>query len=258
MDILLFLVQSFFYDALILSAVAWIMKKKVPAHQFLAALFLSVVVSFVAFIMAPIFLFIVPVLTVKIAFAPQTLKGYGVSVIYFYTLSAFLSGVFHILRYFINFDTMTILGYLATGAILALILTIAFMLKSYFLKRQHILGELEHKVEIYCGDAKAVGIGFVDTGNELIDSKTAAPVMIVPRCKVMGINEAIQNGIVKTWEIGYSVVDDEQRYLTAFRPTLLLIDDVIVKDVIVGLCERPFSKYDFLLQPEISQQVRFQ
>jgi sigma-E processing peptidase SpoIIGA len=252
MDILLFLVQSFFYDALILSAVAWIIKKKVPAFQFITALFLSVVISFAAFISAPIFLFIVPVLTVKIAFAPQSLKGYAVSIIYFYTLSAFLSGILHILRYFINFDTMTIGGYLAIGVALALILTIAFMLKSYFLKRQHILGELEHKVEFYCGLTKATGIGFVDTGNELVDSKTAGPVMIVPRCKVPGINEAIENGIVKTWEIGYRAVDDEQHYLTAFRPTLLLIDDVIVKDVIVGLCETPFSKYDFLLQPEIT------
>lgn len=257
MDILIFLAQSFFYDALILSAVAWIIKKKVPVSRYLTALFLSVVISFAAFIMAPIFLFIVPVLTIKIAFAPQSLKGYGISIVYFYSLSAFLSGILHTLRYFINFDTMRIGGYLAVGGTLALTLTIVFMLKSYFLKRQHILGELEHKVVFYCGDAKATGIGFVDTGNELIDNKTGGPVMIVPRCKVIGINEAIKNGIVKTWDIGYSVVDDKQRYLTAFKPTLLLIDDVIVKDVIVGLCETSFSKYDFLLQPEISQQVRF-
>jgi len=252
MDILFFLVQSFFYDALILSAVAWIIKKKIPALQLVIALFLSVVLSFFAFIIAPIFLFIVPFLTIKIAFAPQHLKGYAVAVIYFYTLSAFLSGVLHILRYFINFNTMTIFGYLAIGATLALVITIGFMLKSYFLRRQHILGELEHKVEFYYGEMKATGIGFVDTGNELVDNKSSKPVMIVPRCKAIAINEAIENGNVRTWEIGYHAVDNEQRYLTAFKPTLLLIDDVIVKDVIVGLCETPFSKYDFLLQPEIT------
>lgn len=252
MDILLFLVQSFFYDALILSAVAWIIKRKVPAFQFMAALFLSVVFSFAAFIIAPLFLFIVPVLTIKIAFSPQNLKGYAVSILYFYTLSAFLSGILHMLRYFINFDTMTLFGYLTLGAMLALVLTIVFMLKSYFLKRQHLLGELEHKVEFYCGPAKATGIGFVDTGNALVDSKTAGPVMIVPRCKALAINEAIEKGRVKTWEIGYHAIDEKQRHLTAFKPTLLLIDDVIVKDVIVGLCETPFSQYDFLLQPEIT------
>ena len=252
MDILLFLIQSFFYDALILAAVAWIMKKKIPTFQFISALLLSVVISFAAFVMAPIFLFIVPLLTVKIAFTPSNLKSYAISIVYFYTLSAFLSGILHMLRYFINFDTMSIGGYISIGLVLALVLAITFMLKSYFLKRQYVLGELEHNVEFYCGEAKATGIGFVDTGNELVDSKTAGPVMIVPRCKALMINEAIEKGAVKTWEIGYSVVDDEQRYLTAFRPTLLLVDDVIVKDVIVGLCETPFNKYDFLLQPDIT------
>jgi sigma-E processing peptidase SpoIIGA len=252
MDILLFLVQSLFYDGVILGAVAWIMKKKVPVFQLITALLLSVVISFVTFILAPLFLFFVPALTIRIAFPWQSLKGYAISIIYFYTLSAFLSGILHMFRYFINFDTMTTVGYLGIGATLALVLAIAFMLKSYFLKRHYVLGELEHKVEFYCGDMKATGIGFVDTGNELVDSKTSQPVMIVPRCKALAINEAIEKGIVKTWKIGYRAVDDEQRYLTAFRPTLLLIDEVIVKDVIVGLCEKPFSKYDFLLQPDIT------
>ena len=252
MEILLFLVQSFFYDGLILSAVAWITKKKVPAFNYIMALLLSVLISFIAFIYAPIFLFVIPVLIVKIAFAPQTLKGYALLIVYFYILSAFLSGALHMLRYFINFDTLSLVGYLSIGFVLALGITIAFMLKSYFLRRQHTLGELEHKVEFYCGLAKATGIGFVDTGNGLVDSKTAGPVMIVPRCKAVAINEAIAQGVVKTWEIGYQVVDDDQRVLTAFKPTLLLIDDVIVKDVIVGLCTTPFSKYDFLLQPDIT------
>ena len=255
MDMLIFLIQSFFYDGLILSAVAWVMKKKISLSKFVIALLISVAISFFMFITVPILLFIVPFLTIKIAFKPQILKHYGLAVIYFYTFSAFLSGVLHILRYFISFDTLSIGGYLGIGAVLTLSLVVIFMLKLSFLKRHYMLGELEHKVEFYCGDKKVSGIGFVDTGNELIDSKTASPVMIVPRCTSSAINEAIKTGLIHTWEIGYSVVNDEQRYLTAFKPTLLLIDDVIVKDVIVGLCETPFSRYDFLLQPDITMDL---
>ena len=252
MDILLFLGQSLFYDALILSSVSWIIKKKIPLLQFITVICASLIISFIAFLIAPIFLIVVPFLTVRIAFAPQTLKRYGISVLYFYTLSAFLSGILHILRYFVNFDQMHIGWFLISIVLIAGVVAVFFMLKSQFLKKVYMLGEFEHHVTLYCGDMAATGIGFVDTGNSLVDQMTQLPVMIVPRAKIGSINEAIENGSVRTWELGISVVGDDDQRLLAFRPTLLLIDDVIVKDVIVGLCETNFVNYDFLLQPEIT------
>ena len=127
-----------------------------------------------------------------------------------------------------------------------------FMLKSRFLKQVYTLGEFEHYVTLYCGDVVATGVGFVDTGNALVDQMTQLPVMIVPREKVVAIDDAIENGSIRTWELNFSVVGDDDGRMLAFRPTLLLIDDVIVKDVVVGLCETCFVNYDFLLQPEIT------
>ena len=252
MDILLFLGQSLFYDALILSSVSWIIKRKIPVIQFITAIGASLITSFIAFLVAPIFLIAVPILTVKIAFAPQTLKRYGISILYFYALSAFLSGIMHIIRYFVNFDQMHIGWFLIFVLLLAGIVAVIFMLKSQFLKKVYMLGELEHYVTLYCGDAIATGIGFVDTGNALIDQMTQLPVMVVPRERVVAINDAIESGSIRTWELGISVIGDDDQRLLAFRPTLLLIDDVIVKDVIVGLCDTSFANYDFLLQPEIT------
>lgn len=252
MDILLFLGQSLFYDALILSSVSWIIKKKIPILRFLSTLGVSLVASLITFLMAPIFLLIVPVLMVKIAFAPQTLKGYGVAVLYFYTFSAFLSGIVHILRYFINFDDMPTGWFLVFAVLIAVMVAVFFMLKAQLLKKVYLLGEFEHHVTLYCGDLVATGIGFVDTGNALVDQVTQLPVMIVPRQKVESINEKIKNGSIQTWELNISVIGDDEQRLLAFRPTLLLIDDQIVKDVIVGLCETSFVNYDFLLQPEIT------
>lgn len=252
MDILLFLGQSLFYDALILSCVSFLIKKKIPPHKFIGAIGANLIVSFIIFLIAPIFLIIVPLLTVRIAFAPQTLKGYGLSSLYFYSLSAFLSGILHILRYFMNFDDLHLIWFLMLGVLIATIVGVCFIFKSQFLKRVYTLGELEHQVTLYCGELIATGIGFVDTGNSLVDHVTRLPVMIAPRAKVSSINTAIKQGNIKTWEIPISVVGEDEGRLLAFRPTLLLIDDMIVKDVIVGLCETNFANYDFLLQPEIT------
>ena len=252
MDILLFLGQSLFYDALILSSVSWIIKRKIPLPQFITAVGISLIASFIAFLISPIFLLAVPILTVRIAFAPQTLKGYAIVALYFYTFSAFLSGVLHILRYFVSFDQLPLVWFLVFIVLIAIIVAMFFMLKSRFLKKVYTLGEFEHHVTFYCGDAVATGVGFVDTGNALIDQMTQLPVMIVPRKKAPAINHVIESGNIQTWELGYSVVGNEEARMIAFKPTLLLIDDVIVKDVIVGLCETSFGNYDFLLQPEIT------
>jgi hypothetical protein len=252
MEILLFLGQSLFYDALILSSVSWIIKKKIPVPKFILAIGVSLITSLIIFLIAPIFLFVIPILTVRIAFAPQTLKAYGVSILYFYVLSAFLSGVLHILRYFVSFDQLHVGWFLAFVVLIATVVAVFFMLKSRFLKKVYTLGEFEHHVTFYCGDLVATGVGFVDTGNALVDQKTQLPVMIVPRTKIETINNAIENGSVRTWELKFSVVGDDDQRLLAFRPTLLLIDDIIVKDVIVGMCETSFVNYDFLLQPEIT------
>ena len=252
MEILLFLGQSLFYDALILSCVSWIIKKKIPIHRFVTAIGVSLIASLIIFLIAPIFIMLIPILTVRIAFVPKTLKGYGIAVLYFYTLSAFLSGILHILRYFVNFDNMHLGWFLVFIVLIAIVVAVIFMLKSRFLKKVYMLGEFEHHVTFYCGDIIATGVGFVDTGNALVDQMTQLPVMIVPRAKVHAINHAIEAGNIRTWELNYSVVGSDASQMLVFRPTLLLIDDIIVKDVVVGLCETNFVNYDFLLQPEIT------
>lgn len=252
MEILLFLGQSLFYDALILSSVSWVIKKRVSVLKFLVAITASLSVSFILFLTVPLLLMFVPFLTVRIAFAPQILKRYGIAVLYFYAMSAFLSGILHILRYFMEIDRMPIGWFLVFSLIVAVVIAVSFMVKSRIFKKVYTLSEFEHHVRLYCGDIVVTGIGFVDTGNALFDQKTRLPVMIVPRAKVDAIDHLIENGQIQTWELGYSVVGDDKRRMMAFKPTLLLIDEVIVKDVVVGLCETSFANYDFLLQPEIT------
>lgn len=251
MEILFFLLQTIFYDALILSSVSVVLRKRISFSQFGLAVSASLVASLLIFLVAPIFIFLVPLLTVRIAFSPQTLKQYGLAAIYFYLLSTLLSGIQHTLRYFINFDIMSIGGFLGIAALIGIIGAMVFIAKSRFIKKVYTLDEFEHQVTLYYGDESTTGIGFVDTGNTLVDRVTQLPVMIVPRQRVAKINHLIETGKIPTWELPFSVVGADDQRMIAFRPTLLLIDDVIVKDVVVGLSPTSFAKYDFLLQPEI-------
>jgi len=247
----LFLLQSLFYDALILSSVAWIVKKDVKLPRFLLALGFSLLASFISFLYVPILLLFIPLVIVKLAFEERRLKKYIIQVVYFYTLSALASGFVHILGYFIRFTGLSLMGYILVMGLLVLMIAIGYMLKSHFLQRQYVLGELEHDVTFFCGEASASGVGFVDTGNELMDDVTMRPVMVVPRSKATSICQMVEAGKVKTWQVSYYTIDNTSRSLMAFKPTLLLIDDVIVKGVVIGLCDVEFDKYDFLMQPDI-------
>lgn len=252
MEIILFLGQSLFYDGLILSSVSYLTKKKIPVGKFIAAIVASLMTSLLIFLTVPLLLLVVPILTVKIAFSKQTLKQYGLTLLYFYGLSAFLSGILHILRYFVSLDSMHVGWFLLTTAVLAILIAMAFIVKSRFFKQIYTLRDFEHHVTFYCGATVTTGIGFVDTGNGLIDERTQYPVMVVPRSKISAIEQLIATKTLETWELGFSVVGEEEGKMLAFKPTLLLIDDIIVKDVVIGLCETNFANYDFLLQPEIT------
>jgi len=251
MNIILFLIQTIFYDALILSSVSVVLKKRIPISQFGLAISASLVASLIIFLVAPIFIFLIPLLTIRIAFSPQTAKQYGLAAIYFYMMSAFLSGIQHTLRYFVNFDFMSIGWFLVVAVVIGIGVAMVFMFKSQFLQKVYTLGEFEHQVTLYYGDESATGIGFVDTGNTLVDRVTQLPVMIACAPKVENLHHLIETGKIPSWELPFSVVGADDQRMIAFRPTLLLIDDVIVKDVVVGLSPTSFAKYDFLLQPEI-------
>ena len=251
MENVIFLLQTLLYDALILSSVGWLTNRELRITRLIKALSFSLVASFVAFVYAPIFLLGIPFVIVKLAFEEQRLKPFGLQIVYFFTLSALISGVVHSFGYFINVERLSVFWGLLIIIGTVFVVAIVFMLKTHFLRKQYVLGELEHEVKFYYGQSQASGIGFVDTGNELIDQHTMSPVMVVPKAKATDICHMIDKGLVKTWEINYYTIDNSTRSLTAFKPTLLLIDEVIVKGVVIGLCDTAFDKFDFLMQPEM-------
>ena len=257
LEVLLFVVQSLLYDSLVLNAVFLLIDKKPSFLRMLFALSVSLLVGGFAFLHVQFMLPLVPLLVVKLAFGCQSKRQYLKGIVYFYVLSSVLSGIMHMLRYFVRFDFSSVLLYVGVSVLIGFVVVLVYVVKMRYLASVSALSKFVHEVRFFCGKLEVTGVGFVDTGNELIDSKTLNPVMIVPRSKIpkSSVDDFLRECNVATWDVSYSVIDDSSRYLVAFKPTLLMIDDKVVKDVVIGLCDMPFRKYDFLLQPSIVGNV---
>lgn len=60
---------------------------------------------------------------------------------------------------------------------------------------------------------------------------------------------------IASWSTGYSVINDDQQRLLVFKPTLLVINDKVIQNVLVGVVENQFHDYDFLLQPSMVRSI---
>jgi len=256
MRIDLFILQNLLYDALLVSSVALVIRNRPSILRFTVALVVSLALSAVSFLYIQFLLPFIPLLTVKLAFAPQIRRQYVKTVIYFYVFSAMLSGILHMMRYFVHFN-LNIWQYLIVTLSIAFALAVLWIIKMKWLVSANALNEFFREVRFFCGPFEIKGVGFVDTGNHLIDEKTSRPVMIVPQLKISDdkLGNVLERAGLKTWRTTYSVINDDSKELVTFKPTLLMIDDVIVKDVVIGICDSKFSKYDFLLQPDIVQHI---
>jgi len=252
----LFIIQNLIYDYLILSGVAILMDEKFNYPRLIGGLLVSLSLSLITFVQFPIFLGIIPLLITRIVFGKKTRKRYLKAVVYFYCLSMFLNGAINTLTYFVKFN-VAMITYVLFALGLAFIVTLAYVIKMRWIADQETIDQFTHEVRIFCGRKEIKGWGFVDTGNQLIDQKTANPVMIVPRGKLAtdSIDEFLKKHRLMAWETHYSVINEENQSLLVFKPTLLIINDTVVQNVVIGIIENSFKEYDFLLQPSIIKNI---
>lgn len=69
------------------------------------------------------------------------------------------------------------------------------------------------------------------------------------------ILEFLNERNISYWYTHYSVINEEDQLLLVFRPTLLLIDNQVVHNVLIGVIDNTFIDYDFLLQPKMVQNI---
>lgn len=253
----LFIIQNLVYDYLILNGVAILTDEKLKLSRVSLGLLSSLGLSTLLFIMDFTMLVgLVPFVMLILVFPKQHIKHFMTKVLYFYCLSLLLSGGIYTISHFIKFD-LTIIPYICTLAALAFVVTVAYVLKFRWLNDQQLINQFVYEVRIYCGPYEIKGSGFVDTGNHLLDEKTQLPIMMVP--KEMISNQSIEFFLkryrLSCWQTSYSVINSQQQQLLVFKPTLLLVNGKVVRNVLVGVVENSFHDYDFLLQPSIVRSI---
>lgn len=252
----LFVIQTLFYDYLILSSVAVLLRVKLKYHRLLGGMLLSVGLSMAAYLYFPWALLFIPLLTIRVVFGNQGRTRYFRSCLYAYTGFMILSGAAMTIGAFFTFQ-MPVLAYVFTALSLSFLVTLVYVVKTDWEGQQETLSQFTHEVRLYCGASQITGWGFVDTGNHLIDHKTASPVMMVPRDKLPSgsLELFLSKNRIPFWETAYSVINDSSQSLRVFKPTLLMINGTVVQDVVVGVVENDFPEYDFLLQPSIVKYI---
>lgn len=253
----LFIIQNLIYDYLLLTGVAILTDEEFRYSKLLVGLGMSLLIcNFLFIIDWTLLIGFVPFIMIWIVFPKQKLKQYGTKVLYFYCLSMILSGSIYSIAHFIKFD-MTIIPYIICLLLISLIVTIGYILKIRWFSEQFTITQFTHQVKILCGEIEVTGTGYVDTGNHLLDEKTMDPIMIMPKMKLSreSVIDFLKERHISCWYTHYSVINEEEQLLLVFRPTLILIDDKVVKNVLIGVIDNSFVDYDFLLQPKMVQNI---
>lgn len=252
----LLFVQDLFFDYLILSGVAMLIGKRITNLRLVLGLLATFGLSVLSYLLFTPMLWLVPLLLLRIAFGPISRKLYMKAVIFFYGISMFLSGAAHSVLSFVRFD-MEIISYLLVSMGISFVITLAYVIKNRWLQDTQVLKQFTYDVQLFCGSTEIKGVGFVDTGNHLVDETTSSPVMMIPKTHLPHSCPAdfLDRQQIKRWETSYSVINDDTQSLLVFKPTLLMINGEVVQDVVVGVVDNGFVDYDFLLQPAM---VRYQ
>ncbi|MCL1949614.1 MAG: sigma-E processing peptidase SpoIIGA [Turicibacter sp.] len=251
----LLFIQDLFFDYLILSAVGMLIGRRATNLRLVPVLLSAFFLSVAFYLFLPPALWLVPLLLIWVAFGPMTRKLYTKSAIYFYGISMFLSGVAHTMLSFVRFD-IGIIPYLLSAMGISFILTLAYVIKNRWLMDSQTISQFTYDVQLFCGTTEIKGVGYVDTGNHLVDEATAHPVMMIPKTFLPQhpVADFLDRQQIKRWETTYSVINDDTQSLLVFKPTLLMINGEVVRDVVVGIVENGFVDYDFLLQPAMVRQ----
>ncbi|HAX72887.1 MAG TPA: peptidase [Firmicutes bacterium] len=249
----LFIIQNLLYDYLILTGVALLTEETFISKRLIAGLVVSQCISLVLYVVdMPVLLSFVPVLVIWITFKYQNLKQLVKRILYFYCLSMIISGGIYTISHFVKFD-VGIITYVIILFGLSVLITTCCILHHKFMERELTITQFMHDVTIMIGQQQISGVGFVDTGNHLVDSKTLQPIMMLPKQLVTNDNllEYLDLRQIEYWYTEYSVINASTQKLLVLKPTIIIIDGKVSTRGMIGIVDEGFKEYDFLLQPKI-------
>ena len=190
----LVMIINFFFDFLLLMSVSLLLKRKSRLNRIIWASFvggISILFLFIKITNLVLFFFkiIISILMVLISFGYKNIKYTCTNIIYLYIISIFLGGGLYLLNIQYSYKQVGIIFYhngLSINIFFIIILTPIII---YFYVKQ--MKKLKNKyvnyynVQISYKNNYIDGIGYMDTGNNLVDPLTNKPVILIDKRKIL-------------------------------------------------------------------------
>lgn len=275
-------IENFIIDFLLVYITGSLLKKDIkPVRILIAATIgafyvLAIAITNEGFLSTAIVKLSVSLLMLTVAYNPAGIISYIKLVLCFYIVSLLLVGVLIGINYFLNSNQVTIKLILETAFFVIVILKIVFT----EIKKKESQSKYMREINIELKNKKVKVKGLIDTGNELSDTLTGKPVIIVEKESVykllsenirekinkfyfekgkniIEILSAVQEGI-NLRIIKYNTISNKDENMLAIVPDRVwLISDKKKKftlEVLIGIYPEKFSnenEYQALLHKQL-------
>ena len=172
--------QEFVVDFILLYITGSLLYKKIIYKRLIIAALIGVLYTVAVYSVNREFLnyfivkFLVSVLMLTISYAPSGFLGYVKVILCFYIISILITGII-VLSYFIFNSRLTIILLFCAIFFVYLLFKILF----YEIRKEKTNTDYYRDVTISLNGNSIEVIGFIDTGNELVDTLSNKPVVIV-------------------------------------------------------------------------------
>ena len=260
--------QEFVVDFILLYITGSLLSKKIIVKRLIIASVIGVFYTIAVYCIDREFLnyfiikFLVSVLMLTISYAPSGILDYVKVILCFYILSILIMGIV-ILSYFIFNSRLTIILIFCSMFSVYMIFKILF----YEIRKNKTDKNYFRDVTIYLNGNSIEIVGFIDTGNEMVDTLSNKPVVIVDINYIKGlfndntfyeIKKAYDNGndylidlMLKRLDnynfrlLKYGTISSSDEYMLGIVPSRTTIkykEKILYIDCVVGIYPKALSK----------------
>ena len=253
----LIMIINFFIDFLLLLGVSIILKRKVKINRIILSAFIggiSILFLFMNLNSIELFLFkfLLSIIMIIIAFGFRNIKYTIVNIIYLYIISVFLGGGLYLLNIQFSYKQTGIVFFhngFSINIIFILIFT-PIIIFIYLKQNKKINSNYSnyYNVRIYLKEKYIDLIGYLDTGNNLIDPITKKPVILIDKKKytfeikefmLVPLHTVSGNDFIKCIKMDKIIINNKE-YNKVLLGIIENIDldgiDLILNNKLEGIC----------------------
>lgn len=250
-DLIIFL--NFFFDFILLLTTSIVLKRRTSIKRIVLGSLLgsiTIIVLFVPLTTLTLFLLkvILSILIILVTFGYSDFKYFITNLVYFYLISIILGGFVYYLNVSFSYKNIGMVFFHKGISINYIFILISTPIVMYiYYKQMKVIREvnsLYYKVDIYIKESKLELIGYMDTGNTLMDPYTNSPVIITNSKKFKSVSESIP-----FFYIPYQSING-CGLLKCYKVKKIFIEGIGVKNnVVVGVVDEKLksNKVDVLL-----------